>query len=366
MSQLLENLAREISTLRDSNESLIAALANQDSRHQADIESLREELQSQRQNKTKPSRPGSIHETTPPTLLKEGQTLHRTERLPDPPMFNGKRKDLTLFITKLRFKLEGNADRYPDERSKIIYAHSRLERDPATLIDPMMDKDIHSVEQLLAFLKATYDDPNKELSAWSKLDALKQGKKGFLSHFAEFRRLVADTELNESAQISHLRRTLSDELRRAMVGVLVPHNLNNYANLIAQYDNDLRYLPSRPTQRPTHVAAVRRDPDAMEIDASKYAPAGSAEREKRIKEGRCFKCNSKNHISRNCSVPLPAVRSNSTTRSPSRSRSRSKDALALTRTRRLSSSSVLSISTDHSHRSTRRSRKQSPKGKSRA
>ncbi|KAF1938418.1 hypothetical protein EJ02DRAFT_457875 [Clathrospora elynae] len=47
--------------------------------------------------------------------------------------------------------------------------------------------------------------------AWSKLDNLKQGKKKtFLSHFAEFQRLIADTGLNKAAQISLLRRSLSD------------------------------------------------------------------------------------------------------------------------------------------------------------
>jgi hypothetical protein len=114
-------------------------------------------------------------------------------------MFTGKRKDLPLFVTRLQFKLEGNADRYPNERAKLIYAYSRLENDPATLINPLINKDICTVDHLISFLQATYDNANKEQVAWSKLDTLRQGKKSFLAHFAEFRRLVADTNLNESA-----------------------------------------------------------------------------------------------------------------------------------------------------------------------
>ena len=310
--------------------------------------------------------PSSTPDTAPPRpTAYRPASPKRSERLPDPPMFTGQRKDLPLFVTKLRFKLEGNSDRYPDERSKLIYAHSRLERDPATLIDSMIDRDIHTVDSLIAFLQATYDDPNKELSAWSKLDTLKQGKKRFLSHFAEFRRLVSDTDLNESAQINHLRRTLSDDLRRAMVGIPVPHNLNEYANLISLYDNDLRYLPPRHALRPSYATAAKRDPDAMEIDSSNYAPVGSAERQKRIKNGTCFRCNSKDHISPNCPIPWHATRSSSLPRSSS------KDATALAR-RRNSDSSVSSAASSTvvdrrpRSRTPRRKNNPSPKGKSRA
>jgi hypothetical protein len=233
----------------------------------------------------------------------------KSDRLPDPPMFKGKRKDLPIFIRKLRYKLEGNADRYPTERSQLLYAHSRIEGDPVTLVDPLMDQDIHSVDQLIAFLQTTYGDPNRKLTALSKLDALRQDRKNFTTHFAEFRRLAADTGLNEIGLITQLRRSLNDDLRRAMVGVKIPDTLNDYANLIASYDNDLRYLPSRRPSRPQHM--TQRDPNAMEIDTSNYAPFGSAERERRRKLGLCFKCGKPDHISRYCSVPMPKLRSNS-------------------------------------------------------
>jgi hypothetical protein len=108
---------------------------------------------------------------TPPTAsLKE---LPQTDRLPDPPLFNGQRKDLPAFVRKLRYKLEGNADRYPNERSRLLYAYSRLEKDAVALINPLMDKNVHTVDQLVTFLKATYGDLNKELTALSRLSGLR-------------------------------------------------------------------------------------------------------------------------------------------------------------------------------------------------
>ena len=87
-----------------------------------------------------------------------------SERLPNSPMFTGRKKDLPLFLTKLRFNLNGNADRFLDKASRIIYAHSRLDFDSATLINPLMDSHICSVDSLAQFLKSTYGDPNKELT----------------------------------------------------------------------------------------------------------------------------------------------------------------------------------------------------------
>ena len=85
--------------------------------------------------------------------------------------------------------------------------------------------------------------------------------------------------------IASLRNSLSYKLQRAIVREALPSDLNDYANLISTYNNNLCFLPDRPRRYPvTH-------PNAIEIDALAYAPASSSERQKRIKEGRCFKCN---------------------------------------------------------------------------
>jgi hypothetical protein len=49
-----------------------------------------------------------------------------------------------------------------------------------------MDTDIRNVDRFVAFLEATYGNLNKEMTALSKLNNLKQGKQSFTTYFAEF------------------------------------------------------------------------------------------------------------------------------------------------------------------------------------
>jgi hypothetical protein len=371
MQQILAQLA-----------SLQQTLAQQEARHHDEMMAIRKELEEHRtalQSATEPrpelmeaesspaskpaptSRDGSSPSLPIPTPTRTNPepVPTKSDRLPDPPLFNGKRKDLPAFLRKLRYKLEGNSDRFPSERSRLLYAHSRLDRDVVTLIDSLMDKDISRVDQFVAFLEATYGDPNKEMTALSKMNTLKQGRRSFTAHFAEFRRLASDTGLNEIGLIASLRNSLSLELQRAMVGESLPDNLNVYANLIATYDNNMRFLPAPVSApyRPRAAPTVRQDPDAMEID-SNYAPAGSKERESRKRKGLCFKCGKHGHISRDCSVPLPQTRLNDA--------SSSRSAPLPNRSRRSSDSSKFSDSSPRrSRRSRSRSKKSSRKGSSR-
>jgi hypothetical protein len=249
---------------------------------------------------SKPANPN-----TPPRLV-------RSERLPDPPVFTGKRKDLNSFLRQLKNKLRINQDRYPTEDERLSYAMSRLGGDAANLVEPY---DLSTVQSLIGLLEASYGDPNRQATAQTKLLKLSQGTRTFPTYFAEFHRYAKETGWNDLALINHLLGSLNQELRVALLGKDRPSTLEDCANMINRLYNDLLLLgvqartPRQTTTQalPTRTYPAQGGPDAMDLDTTnhRYAPKGSAEREKRLKEGRCFKCGSKNHISPVCSAPIP-------------------------------------------------------------
>jgi hypothetical protein len=109
-----------------------------------------------------------------------------------------------------------------------------------------------------------------------------------------------------------LRTSLNLDLKKSMVGVKILPSLNEYANLISSYENNLYFLRSEDTryERRNYTNRALRDPNAIEIDAieNSYAPMGSVERERRRKEYLCFKCGSSKYISLGCKVPMPTAR----------------------------------------------------------
>ena len=65
---------------------------------------------------------------TQPVSTTNPTPITKSEKLPDPLMFDGNQNDLYPFITKLRLKLSINHDRYPTEASKVSYGISHLNK----------------------------------------------------------------------------------------------------------------------------------------------------------------------------------------------------------------------------------------------
>jgi hypothetical protein len=296
VASAFQMIMNELSQLR-------TAINTQDERHQQEIAALRAE---------------ALHTPNPSTTNTSNSDppaapapLAKSERLPDPEKFTGKRNELRPFLAQLRNKLEGNADRYPSERDRLRYALSRLAGDAAITVEPFEPT---SVTTLVNILEASYGDPNRQATAQQKLNRMTQGDQSFPTYFAKFHQYSKETGWNDAAQINHLVESLNPELKRTLVGVTLPKRLDDCANLINRHYNDLQRLQPRktttgtatrsPTDAPTRT---KKDHDAMDLDAGTrgYAPKNSAERQKRIREGRCFKCGSKAHLSPNCSALVP-------------------------------------------------------------
>jgi Ty3 transposon capsid-like protein len=279
---------------------------------------------------TSSTTPAPVDDQNPMTTVTPEKS-EKSEKHPDPELFDGNRKELRPFVTKLRLKLSENDDRYPTEQKKVNYSMSRLKGDAACTMDPFFRSGAFStLDQFITLLERTYDDASRKHSAATKLEGLKQRNREFTSFFSEFLGLIGELEWNEAAKVDALRRKVSDEVKQQLIGHELPDSLGDFATLCQRIDEDIRFAQtarSRKTfarfnQPPTRTLAPARAPapspmhDPMDIDAARpYAPVGSGERRNRVTKGECFGCGKKGHMHKDCPTnPFNKIRSYMTPR----------------------------------------------------
>jgi hypothetical protein len=122
-------------------------------------------------NSTTPANPTTpTNPTTPATPMK-------SEKLPDPPMFSGSREDLRPFVSKLRIKLDMNADpSRPSEASSCTAYRDLMGTRYARWTPSTGMGDSARSRTLLFLLEHTYDDASREHTAINKVGELKAKK----------------------------------------------------------------------------------------------------------------------------------------------------------------------------------------------
>lgn len=270
---------------------------------------------------------------TPITPAQSSASSRLSERLPDPAIFDGDRKDFRRFQAKIYQKMKTNADRFPTARERMSYVTNRLEGQAYAQILPFIlegECQLPDYPDVLRILERAYGDPNRVNNARKDLFRLKQQNREFAAFYAEFQRLALEGEVSEDSQITLLESALSRELKAQLTSVDAPdHDIHKFSEFLQKLENKRRYYndltDTRPI-RPTPTAANPRPAPArtpmptttaqittpamgepMDLSASRrpppgYQPSGRRER------GECYRCGSPDHRVANCPLPPPANR----------------------------------------------------------
>jgi hypothetical protein len=262
---------------------------------------------------------------TPPA----SEATHRSERLPDPEKFEGKRADLRRFVSQIHEKMAVNRDRYPSARSRMAYVTNRLTGIAYAQILPYVKKGIcqlQDYEDILKILEGAFGDPNRINNARSELFRLRQTNKEFGTFFAEFQRLALEGEMSEDALPTLLEQAISKELRQMLMHspspnqeyTLFAEHLQNLENRMRHYNHDSRppamksYTSAakgqdnRPMTPPQPGNPVNRDsrnayPDTMDLSRQQRSPGRTGANRK--ERGECYRCGSSSHLVRHCPHP---------------------------------------------------------------
>ena len=247
----------------------------------------------------------------------------------DPEKFSGEdRGKLRSFLALLRLRLIDRPGEFPDEQSKLRYAFSWLEGPALEQMRHHIRDDTINLTNFAAFTQAleeAYDDPNRAATAERALANLKQGNREFVVYFAEFQRLMADLNWNDSAKKAALHRGLNPELKSILIHNDIPDGWNEYVALVKKRDMQYRAhlaetrhtgqgsgksnpAPARSTPaassapappHPTTSGSGNYGPAPMDLSAARRQ-LSPEERQKHIDEGRCLYCGGFYHLARDC------------------------------------------------------------------
>jgi hypothetical protein len=160
-----------------------------------------------------------------------------------PEYFHGHRTKLTTFLTQVSMVIELQPNRYPMERSKVLYTASFL-RDTAFLwFQPNLEKDpepemMTSYNKFCRALRDTSGDPDEEATAERNIFSLRQ-KGSASSYISEFQRNSTLTQWDDHALAAQFYRGLKEGIKDEIARVGRPHTLKEMMDTALRIDNRL-------------------------------------------------------------------------------------------------------------------------------
>lgn len=276
----------------------------------------------------------------PPTQNIEAQRTR--QKLAHVDKFEGKRREYRAWKSQIWVKLAGDFQGSTD-LEKFLYVYNRLGNTPTSAIEtwfhtvfPQGQLNIpNGLERLIQQLDLMYDDPNIAINAANKLRTIRQGPRSFSAYLTDFEKTLLDAggmAWDDTAKKSWLTNGLSDDIRRARLNSREPQGYTDYVydlhNTAANMENLRR--TTRTIDPPRRLRSIPRqdDHDQMDWESTPNTTQSSATRtkgrraswvspnilESRKRDGLCYRCGTKGHTVKGCSL-LPAIRpvtSNST------------------------------------------------------
>jgi len=331
-------------------------LVNRLSRSEANIVALEEQNQALR------NRHAALEREYYEQATASHKGAHTEPKIPDPPTFSGNRKELLPFLAKCQLKFEGQPSRFPTERSKILYAGSRLEGPAFQWFQPLLAQypagstaappELASFDAFQAALNTLYGDPNLETTAVREIRLLHQTGSA-AEYAAKFESKKQYMHWNDEALRDQFYLNLKEELKDEIAPIGRPKTYAELKTLAIRLDARLferrlersgasthpNKAAARPSVRsptgttpvtvsvtpaPPTMTTTTQTPTStqsgpglrvpshtadgtvpMELGASGLWQLTQAERDRRRQLGLCGYCGAKGHSTTTCPVAPP-------------------------------------------------------------
>jgi hypothetical protein len=226
-----------------------------------------------------------------------------------PSAFSGDTRTSTGWALQLEAYLALNKGVYDDDEKKVIFALSLMTKGEAAkwaeakLKKATAEKSYGTFEDFAKALKANFFPKNLEQTAIKRISTLKQTG-SVAAYVSLFRTIIADTSIvDEQTKILFFRNGLKPQITTTILGFeTLPKTVEDWMEKALDIEVRRTFTSNAPY-------VTKKDPYAMDIDRAEVedeeeeeAPRtrktylSPQEREKRRKNGLCFKCGKKGLI----------------------------------------------------------------------
>ena len=180
-------------------------------------------------------------------------------KLPDMPLFMGKRSEWRSWKSRMEAKLRKDKLAIGDPSDHFAYIEACLDDTPAKMVLAYVERaretNSEDPDQFMAYLNNIYGDDNAKERANNKLNSMSQGKEAFATFLPKFERTLAEAgggEWTDEVKINTLKRMLNQELRRSLVYIPIhPEKYNDFIKTIQTLASRLAALDPRKPAAPT-------------------------------------------------------------------------------------------------------------------
>ena len=251
------------------------------------------------------------------------KTKHTELKIGTPAEYNGKHETALSWLNSVRVYVLINKEVYDNDDKRVVFALSHMKKrvtqgwasdyfEQAMAQQPVT---FGTFEEFIKNFKKDFTPIDSVGSAIAKLRTLSQ-KNSVEEYISEFRTAAVRSKITDNAALIEFFSTgLKHALVHRILGMdTVPTTIEDWYAKASHFDNQWLKAKaitahSNPSyggnrnssnkkkfyQKPSFQK--ERDPDAMDVDVVRLS---KEDRDRYIKEGRCFNCSSKGHMSREC------------------------------------------------------------------
>jgi hypothetical protein len=257
-------------------------------------------------------RPEPQRSVSPESPLKKKPTL------PNPPKFDGTRRNFRPWYLEMRAKLSLDRCAFRSDKERFAYVYARLEGTAQNMAAAYFEQGSlngsQSPDEFLDYLNRRYGDPNAKGRALDRLRTLRQRpNESFATFFLKFEKELADSgggSWDNAVQINYLEGAINNKLGDYLISVPnIPTDFNAYTELLLtigsrldsrDYQARQQYRNSSPEDN-YHKQPLKPlssgNADQMDWEPTKVNKSGS----KRDQDSRrCFGCGKVGHIIAYC------------------------------------------------------------------